>query len=57
MFRCIAFVCVALLLSACQTDRVNRDFDAQRDFGGYGPGPGKNPACNINPMIRGSKVT
>ena len=34
MLRCIAVVCVALLLSACQTDRVTRDFDAQRDFGG-----------------------
>ncbi len=49
MFRCLAVVCVALLLSACQTDRVNRDFDAHRDFAGYRTWAWKEPALQYQP--------
>lgn len=49
MFRRLAIVCFALLLSACQIDRVNRDFDAQRDFAGYRTWAWKEPALQYQP--------
>ncbi|HEY0287797.1 MAG TPA: DUF4136 domain-containing protein [Pseudomonas sp.] len=49
MFRCLAVLCFAVLLSACQTDQVNRDFDAQRDFGGYRTWAWKEPALQYQP--------
>ena len=49
MYRLIAVLCVALLLGACQTDRVNRDFDAQRDFGAYRSWAWKEPGLQYQP--------
>lgn len=49
MYRCIAIACVALLLVACQTDRVNRDFDAQRDFAAYRTWTWKEPGLQYQP--------
>jgi hypothetical protein len=42
-------MCFAVLLSACQTDRVNRDFDAQRDFGAYRTWAWKEPGLQYQP--------
>lgn len=49
MYRRIAVLCAALLLGACQTDRVNRDFDAQRDFGAYRSWAWKEPGLQYQP--------
>ncbi|WP_268798136.1 DUF4136 domain-containing protein [Pseudomonas huanghezhanensis] len=49
MLRCLVLLSFTLLLSACQTDRVSRDFDAQRDFGGYRTWSWKEPALQYQP--------
>jgi hypothetical protein len=46
MFRRLALLAVAVLLSACAANQVNHDFDASRDF-----------ACNIAPMTHESRAT
>ena len=35
MLRRIALLAFAVLLGGCQTNQVNHDFDASRDFGAY----------------------
>jgi len=49
MFRALAVLSFALLLSACDTHRVNRDFDATRDFGAYRSWSWKEPALQYRP--------
>ncbi|MFS2159808.1 DUF4136 domain-containing protein [Pseudomonas sp. Pseusp122] len=49
MFRYLAVLGFALLLSACDTQRVNRDFDTQRDFGGYRSWSWKEPGVQFQP--------
>jgi Domain of unknown function (DUF4136) len=49
MFRRIAVLSFALLLSACETARVNHDFDATRDFGAYRSWSWKEPGLQYRP--------
>jgi hypothetical protein len=49
MFRRLAVLSVLLLLGACQTSQVNRDFDAHRDFGGYRNWSWKEPGVQYQP--------
>ncbi|MCF5632500.1 DUF4136 domain-containing protein, partial [Pseudomonas syringae] len=49
MFRRIVLLSCALLLAACQSNSINRDFDAQRDFGGYRNWSWKEPAVQYQP--------
>ncbi|MDB6146096.1 MAG: lipoprotein [Pseudomonas sp.] len=49
MFRRIAVLSFALLLSACDTARVNHDFDATRDFGAYRSWSWKEPGLQYQP--------
>jgi hypothetical protein len=49
MIRRISVLGFALLLSACQTDRVNHDFDASRDFGAYRSWSWKEPGLQYRP--------
>jgi len=49
MFRRLALVIFAVLLSACETTRVNHDFDASRDFAGYRSWSWKEPALQYRP--------
>jgi hypothetical protein len=49
MFRRLAVLSLLLLLSACQTSQVNRDFDASRDFGSYRSWTWKEPALQYQP--------
>ncbi|HCS41235.1 MAG TPA: DUF4136 domain-containing protein [Pseudomonas sp.] len=48
MFRHLALVAVAALLSACAT-QVNHDFDASRDFSAYRSWSWKEPALQYRP--------
>jgi len=49
MFRGLVVLSLALLLGACQTSQVNRDFDASRDFGGYRSWSWKEPGVQYQP--------
>ncbi|KAA8695425.1 putative Lipoprotein [Pseudomonas syringae pv. helianthi] len=49
MFRRIVLLSCSLLLAACQSNSINRDFDAQRDFGGYRNWSWKEPAVQYQP--------
>ncbi len=49
MFSRIALLAFALLLSACQTQQANLDFDASRDFAGYRSWAWKAPALQYRP--------
>ncbi len=49
MFRRIATLAVVLLLGGCQTNQVNHDFDASRDFGAYRNWAWKDPALQYRP--------
>ena len=49
MFRRLAFVACAVLLSACQSNQVNHDFDASRDFAAYHSWTWKEPALQYRP--------
>jgi hypothetical protein len=49
MFRRLALLSFVVLLSACQTSQVSRDFDARRDFGGYRSWSWKEPAVQYQP--------
>jgi len=50
MFRRLALLSVvALLLSACESNQVNHDFDASRDFGAYRSWSWKEPALQYRP--------
>lgn len=49
MFRRLAVLSLLLMLGACQTNQVSRDFDAQRDFGGYRSWAWKEPAMQYQP--------
>ncbi|CZT31056.1 DUF4136 domain-containing protein [Pseudomonas cerasi] len=49
MFRRIVLLTCAVLLTACQSNSINRDFDAQRDFGGYRSWSWKEPAVQYQP--------
>ncbi|MBX8591666.1 DUF4136 domain-containing protein [Pseudomonas cichorii] len=49
MFRRLALLSLTLLLTACQTSQINRDFDAQRDFGGYRSWSWKEPGVQYQP--------
>lgn len=49
MLRALAVLTFALLLSACETNRVTRDFDASRDFGAYRSWSWKEPGLQYQP--------
>ncbi|MDB6048440.1 MAG: lipoprotein [Pseudomonas sp.] len=49
MLRGLAILSFALLLSACETNRVNRDFDATRDFGAYRSWSWQEPGLQYQP--------
>ena len=49
MLRHLAVLAFALLLSACESQRVNRDFDTQRDFAGYRSWSWKEPGVQFQP--------
>ncbi|MCU1741858.1 MULTISPECIES: DUF4136 domain-containing protein [Pseudomonas] len=49
MFRRLALMVFAVLLSACETTQVNHDFDASRDFAGYRSWSWKEPALQYRP--------
>jgi len=43
MLRRIAALAVVMLLGGCQSNQVNHDFDASRDFGAYRNWAWKDP--------------
>ena len=49
MFRRLALLVVAALLSACAANQVNHDFDASRDFAAYRSWAWKEPALQYRP--------
>jgi hypothetical protein len=49
MFRRLAVLMFAVLLSACETTQVNHDFDTHRDFGGYRSWSWKEPGLQYQP--------
>ncbi|MGZ7457281.1 DUF4136 domain-containing protein [Pseudomonas sp. Ma2-10] len=49
MFRRLALLAVAVLLSACAGSQVNHDFDASRDFAAYRSWSWKEPALQYRP--------
>ncbi|MHC8404404.1 DUF4136 domain-containing protein [Pseudomonas sp. TMB3-21] len=49
MFRRIALLVVAALLSACASNQVNNDFDASRDFAAYRSWSWMEPALQYRP--------
>ena len=49
MLRYVAVLACAVLLSACQSNQVNHDFDASRDFAGYRSWSWKEPALQYRP--------
>jgi hypothetical protein len=49
MFRRLAVLSLLLMLGACQTNQVSRDFDAHRDFGGYRSWAWKEPGMQYQP--------
>lgn len=49
MFRRLALLAVAVLLSACAANQVNHDFDASRDFAAYHSWSWKEPALQYRP--------
>lgn len=49
MFRRLALLAVAVLLTACAGSQVNHDFDASRDFAAYRSWNWKEPALQYRP--------
>ena len=49
MFRRLALLACAVLLSACQSNQINSDFDASRDFAAYRSWTWKEPALQYRP--------
>ncbi|WP_415773103.1 DUF4136 domain-containing protein [Pseudomonas sp. LB3P38] len=49
MFRRLALLALAVLLSACAGSQVNHDFDASRDFAAYRSWSWKEPALQYRP--------
>lgn len=49
MFRPLASLALAALLSACAANQVNHDFDASRDFAAYRSWSFKEPALQYRP--------
>lgn len=49
MFRPLALLALAALLSACAANQVNHDFDASRDFAAYRSWSFKEPALQYRP--------
>ena len=49
MLRRIAALAVVVVLGGCQTNQVNHDFDASRDFGAYRNWAWKDPALKYRP--------
>ena len=49
MFRRLALLALAALLSACTSNQVNHDFDASRDFAAYHSWSWKEPALQYRP--------
>ncbi|MEE5087655.1 DUF4136 domain-containing protein [Pseudomonas alliivorans] len=49
MFRRLVLLSCLLLMTACQNNQVNRDFDARRDFGGYRSWGWKEPGVQYQP--------
>lgn len=49
MFSRIALLAFALLLTACQTQQANLDFDTSRDFGAYRSWAWKSPTVQYRP--------
>ncbi|WP_415758076.1 DUF4136 domain-containing protein [Pseudomonas sp. LT1P18] len=49
MFRRLALLAVAVLLTACAGSQVNHDFDASRDFAAYRSWSWKEPALQYRP--------
>jgi hypothetical protein len=49
MFCRLVVLSLTLLLGACQTSQVSRDFDGHRDFGGYRSWSWKEPGVQYQP--------
>ncbi len=49
MFHRLSLLACAVLLSACQSNQVNHDFDASRDFAAYRSWAWKEPALQYRP--------
>ncbi|MCO8169826.1 DUF4136 domain-containing protein [Pseudomonas sp. 21LCFQ02] len=49
MYLRLALLSFTLLLSACQSSQINRDFDARRDFAGYRSWSWQEPAVQYQP--------
>jgi hypothetical protein len=49
MFSRLAVLSAFLLLAGCQNAQINRDFDANRDFGGYRSWAWKEPGVQYQP--------
>ncbi len=49
MFRRLALLAMAALLTACAANQVNHDFDASRDFAAYRSWSWKEPAVQYRP--------
>ena len=49
MLRRLTLLSLLLLLSACETRQVERDFDARRDFGAYRSWSWKEPGVQYQP--------
>lgn len=49
MFRRLALLAFAVLLSACATNQANYDFDTSRDFAAYRSWSWKDPALQYRP--------
>lgn len=49
MVRRLALLSLAVLLSACETNKVSLDYDASRDFAGYRSWTWKQPALQYRP--------
>ena len=49
MFRPLMMLSLLLLLAACQSNQVQRDFDPQRDFSAYRTWSWKEPALQYRP--------
>ncbi|MBB2493389.1 DUF4136 domain-containing protein [Aquipseudomonas ullengensis] len=49
MFRRLLLIPALLLLGACQTNQIDRDFDASRDFAGYRSWSWQEPGLQYRP--------
>jgi len=49
MFRHVGLLSLAILLSACQTNRISQDYDASRDFTAFRSWTWEEPALQYRP--------